>query len=373
MRQLVPYLILYINHRSIMKKIIYALPLLYSGLLMAGAILRIDRVDLLNGQKLIFLAEQHTGEIKKGLDAKNVCQKQFRPLDELFKRFVPRNRDYVLLLESHEALQEFNKLQHSETGFPLVGCEPGYLDRFYLKHMYDQEVGPVNVVANFDERTKNDWWMLNAVNLFRLSLDAYEKSGFNDNTLNEFRKKFGSMVNGRLNPNMRGYLQDFEGRLDRLRKRIACQVIGADVERINNLINWRTRNLAAFVNLVDKAAFAQKSPFEFLFDIAQMSKNQFYTQLNEIIVGQSERIREIHALIEFPNIIADLSLLDTILQARYPNVIISCGADHAEKLITYFFKDNPRVLRIRSLDMLADQMQNVDYASARVSQFVLGE
>lgn len=41
----------------------------YSAFIDAGAIIRIDRIDLMNGQKIIFFSEVHIGQINERVDS----------------------------------------------------------------------------------------------------------------------------------------------------------------------------------------------------------------------------------------------------------------------------------------------------------------
>lgn len=340
--------------------------------LFAGAILNIDRVDLINGQKIIFLSEQHADEISASLTSKGVCQKQFRPLSDLFNSFIPRKRDHILYIESHKALREYNRALHSEQSLPLVGCEPYYLDRFYLYNIYAENEWPqLDTVKNFDERTEDDWRLLSAEDLFSQYFEIYEKSGFNEAQFTQLKKSFVEWRSYNRNFDFKAYIKNFEKLLQALIARLESKMIPEDAQRVRNLVEWRMKNFAAFVNLVDKVTFINQPLFEFLFDYAQMTKNQFYPELNKLIVGQVRPITSTLDFVDFANIIADLSLLDAILFDRHKVMLVSCGAEHAEKVINYFFRNNPRVRSITSLNMLENQMlANPGYAAEQVLKFV---
>lgn len=343
----------------------------YAQMVPAGAILHIVRVDLLNGQKIIFLAEQHTDDITESLTSKDVCQKQFRPLSDLFSSFTPHKRNYILYIESHKALREYNRSLHTPESLPLTGCEPSYLDRFYLYNLYgENKWDQLDTVKNFDERTDNDWRLLNAEDLFSQYFEEYEKGGFNDVQLEQLKKRFLALPRYS-NLNFKAYINDFQKRLEALVARLEAKMTPEDAQRVRNFVNWRMRNFAAFVNLVDKVTFINQPLFDFLFDYARMTKKQFYTELNKLVVGQAEEIKSTLDLVDFANVIADLSLLDAILSDRHKVILVSSGSEHADKVVKYFFRDNPRVVSISTLNMLENQMvSNPGYAAERVLKFV---
>jgi hypothetical protein len=353
-------------------KIILFSLIFYAEMVHPGAILTIDRVDLVNGQKIIFLSEQHIGEVEKSLDAKDVCLKQSKPLSDLFTRFIPRKRDHILYIEAHKTLRDYNRSMHTEQSVPLVGCEPSYLDRFYLYNIYgENKWDQLDNVKNFDERTKDDWWLLSTEDFFSQYFELYKQGGFNDLQLAQLKKSFFERERYNKNFDFKAYIKDFEKRLQALVARLESKMTPEDAQRVRNLVEWRMKNFAAFVNLVDKVTFINQPLFEFLFDYAQMTKNQFYPELEKLVVGQAEPITSTLDFVEFVNVIADLSLLDVILSDRHKVIIVSCGAEHADKVIKYFFRNNPRVSKISSLNMIDRQMlASPSYAAEQVVKFV---
>lgn len=349
----------------------------YSAFLDAGAIIRIDRVDLMNGQKIIFFSEVHIGQINERIDAQYVCNRQRRALDSLFGRMMPFKTNISFYLESNDAIRRLNIATHETTGlFPLTGCEPSYFDSFYLNQMYGRtHWDQVDVVRNFDARTAQDWNLQNSAVMFDALITKYRESGFDKNRFDFLKNKFfNSSVFTPFNDPNNVYTADFSRRLAESIARIQKLVPVEDHPRVLNIGTSRLDKLNAFIVLKQHPRNANKTLFEFLFDMVEQHKENFYPQLSALLTQITQiptQITSMWDLVFFVSIIADLSLLEAIITDNHRVILISCGARHAQMVIDNFFKNNPRVRAVRSLDMLNQNIiGNLDYAEQAVINFV---
>lgn len=360
------------------KKTFILLLFLNCNQIFAGAILSIDRVDLISGKKIIFFSELHVGQTDKGLRSEYVCQRQRRPFYTLFQRMIPFKSNISLNIEFNEGIKNFNLARHKTTGlFSLAGCEPSFFDQFYLNYMYGRtQWDHVDTVRNFDARTTQDWNLQNSAIIFDDIFNKYKESGFDKNRFEFLKNKFFNtpeLFTPFNDPNNQ-YTSDFSRRLAESIAKIQNKVPVDDHPRVLTIGTSRLDKLHAFILLKQYARDANKSLFEFLFNMLEQHKENFYPQLNALLTQLTQsptQITTLWDLVFFVSIIADLSLLETIITDNHGVILISCGARHTRMVIDNFFRNNPRVRSIRSLDMLDQNIiGNFDYAEQAVINFI---
>lgn len=346
----------------------------FAGLLHAGAVIRIDRIDLINGKKIILFSELHIGPITPHISSEDLARRQSRIFNELFNTFIPNKNNYAMYIENSLPVKETNLEYYRKTEMTnLPGFATSWFDRFYLSDTHGPEANWefFDYSKNFDERVKVDW--LFAGNLspgFDRFYEEYRKGGFNEEYFQSFKKKFfESDKYKQFQELSKDYAQLFLTRLDVLKKRLEPKLSVQDFARLNALIESRIRMYSVYLNALQKAHFMNKNYFEFLFDLAHIFKADFYRNLSEIL-NLNETITAVANIAHFNAVIADLSLLYTLLTDQHPVILVSLGTNHS-KFIMDFFSGSPMTRSATFLDMLHPGMtHNLDIVSPAVINFV---
>ncbi len=346
----------------------------YAEFLDAGAVVRIDRIDLVNGKKIILFSEYHIGPITSSISSEDLARRQYRIFFELFSTFTPNKNNYAMYIENSVAVKEKNLEYYKNTQMSdLPGFASSWFDRLYLSDTHGFPEINWDYFAhlkNFDERTKTDWLLINVSHNFDRFYDEYKKREFNEDYFQSFKRRFFAHPDYiQLRELSKDYKRDFLIRLDELKNRLASKLTAQDFDRLNNMIEDRIKMYQFFLNALLKAGFMNKGYFEFLFEMAHLFKGDFYKNLAEIL-NLNEPLPAVTKIALFNSVIADLNLLDIILSDPHPVVLVSLGDSHS-KFITSFLIGSPMTRSATFLDMLHPGMvQNLDAASPAVIQFV---
>lgn len=360
---------------GILKKAFIILLFLQSGCLFAGAVIRIDRIDLKNGKKIILFGEKHKGPLSPELPNNEVCNRQFAPFLKLFDSFVRQKQNYALFIEYND----WSRSKDTASGliFGMPGCATAWFDRFYEGLRTGKQEWPfIDTVVNFDRRTKFDALTLELFGALASFQKGYQESGY---ALFNERKKYLT-ASGPLAAYYKEWkelfskipIQEFEKRLEQHMIRLQGLLSPSDYQILLKLINVRTLLLAQYIYFESKARFLNTTTFDYVLDLMGSAKNNFYKELAEF-VNSDVPLNSPYLLVSFINIITDLSLLEMILTDHHPIILVSLGANHAHNVIENFLKQSQMTRSVKSLDMLDPQILNSpEYAVKAVMEFVHG-
>ncbi len=367
---------------QMIKKAFILLLLLQGGYLFAGAVIRIDRIDLKNGKKVILFGEKHSGPIDPGqqnpvLQNMEVCNRQFAPFLQLFNSFTSHKQNYALFIEYNDWSRGLDIASGLIFGMP--GCATAWFDRFYEGLRTGRQNWPfVDIVANFDKRTKFDALTLEMFGGLAKIQKGYQESGYAPAFFDERKNRM--TVSDSIAPYYKEWkelfsripIQEFEKRLEQQMIRLNRLLSPADYQTLFNLINARTFMLAQYIYFESKVRFLNTNTVDYTLDLMGSAKNNFYNQLAEF-VRSDVPLQSPYRLVSFINIITDLSLLEIILTDPHPVLLVSLGANHVHSLIENFFKQSEMTRSVRTLNMLDPQMlNNSEYAVQAVMEFVHG-
>lgn len=359
-----------------MKRFIIFILILHASLLHAGAVMRMYRVDLKNGQRIIFFAERHKGAISPTLGAEEVCLKQYKPFGQLFLKLAPIKNRIVLFIEYAIPIQQYYIKMQGQTGISnLTGCEQSYFDQFNLGIMSGRkEWSFVDGVYNFDPRDEAGWLLHYFSSMFDGYFEQYRKSGFNDQLWNDLKRQFFGYPEYKiLAAGLPRFIEQVVPHVDSYIRRFKTILSPDDTKLLMDLIESRMSVYPSLQNVQQKASFLNKSFFEFLFDMAQLFKENFHKELCDLTYCTFP-LKNIFFLTVIPALFTDLALLWTTLNDRHPIIMVSTGANHAELLFKAFFQHSQVTRSVRSLNMVdPEMMQNLDFASQKVEEFVLGD
>jgi hypothetical protein len=362
---------------QMIKKAFILLLLLQGGYLFAGAVIRIDRIELKNGKKIFLFGEKHSGLINPELQNDVVCTKQFNPFLQLFSSFVNQKNNYVLFIEYNDWLRAKHALGGLTLGMP--GCALAWFDRFYEGYRTNRTDWPfVAEVKNFDQRTPFDVLTLELFQVLTKIQKKYQESGYAQAVFDESKNRI--TTSGIYIPEYKEWkelfnstpIAQFEKRLEQHMARLERLLSPADYQALFTLINQRTHFLAQYMYFESKARFLNTTTFDYILDLIGSAKDNFYPELTEF-VRSDVPLQSPYILVSFINVITDLSLLETILTDPHPVLLVSLGASHVHYLIESFFKQSEMTRSVRTLNMLDPQMlNNPEYAAQAVMEFVHG-
>lgn len=362
---------------KILKKAFILLLFLQNSNLFAGAVVRIDRIDLKNGKKILLFGEKHTRPINTELQNDVVCTKQFNPFLQLFTSFMNQKNNYALLIEYND----WTRAQHTVAGriFGLPGCALAWFDRFYEGNRTNRTDWPfVDVVKNFDQRNIFDALTLELFGELASIQKQYQESGYADEVFSALKNRM--IQSSSFAPIYKQWkeifkntpIAEFEKRLAQHLVQLERLIPPADYHMLLNLLNQRTKMLAQYIYFESKARFLNTTTIDYVLNLIGTAKNNFYPELTEFV--QSDILLQTpYTLVSFINVITDLSLLEMILTDPHPVLLVSLGANHAHNLVETFFKQSQMVQSVRTLNMLDPQiLNNPDYAIKAVMEFVHG-
>ncbi len=357
------------------KKVFILLFFSQNSVLFAGAVLRIDRIDLKNGKKIILFGEKHRGPINPELQNNEVCNRQFTPFLQLFHSFIRQKQNYALLIEYNDWSRSRDTVSGQTFGMP--GCAAAWFDRFYEGLRTGKQDWPfVDTVVNFDKRTKFDALTLEMFGALVRFQKGYQESGYA--LFNE--RKNHMTVSGPVAPYYKEWkelfsstpIREFEKRLEQQMIQLNRLLSPADYQILFNLINARTLLLAQYMYFESKVRFLNTTTVDYTIDLIGSAKNNFYKELAEFIRSDVP-LNTPYLLVSFINVITDLSLLEMILTDTHPVILVSLGANHAHNVIENFLKQSEMTRSVKSLDMLDPQiLNNPEYAVKAVMEFVHG-
>jgi hypothetical protein len=171
-------------------------------------------------------------------------------------------------------------------------------------------------------------------------LREYKKSGYDPDYFAKAKQDFFESDDYQL------FTEQFQAwdsavlnRLQNMEEHFRRSLSAKDFESMMNLIDARTKNFATAVTLNKKAAFMNQNIFEFLFDLAQLCKEDFFKIVKSEGVNPSEDIATIWSLFDVFNLFVDVTLIQKALTDPHPFVLVHCGFVHAEHAMAYFFQE----------------------------------
>lgn len=358
---------------SRIKKAFIFLLLVQNISLFAGAVARIDRADLKDGRKIILLSEYHKGPITPAISAEMLAPHQYRIFEELFHTMIPRKQNYAFYIEQMDPLKNYllQLLGRSGDTTHIPGYAPSWFDRVYLAYIYGQQnLASVDFIKNFDRRTDADWLLQNVSAQFDNYYRNYRNSGFNPEAANELQQAFFNEPDYKEYVEaMPDYNKRFLARLAELKNNLKSILTKKDFARLETMIDQKMWTYPMYLNALQKAQFANKTFFEFLFEMSRVFGASFYEQLSASLY-QGKPVASIFELTSFTRILADLGLLEVVLTDRHPVLLVSSGAYHAT-FVMDFLRESNLARSVSSLDMLAPHMiDDSDAAVAKAIQFV---
>jgi len=358
--------------KKIAKKFFYLVAFwgLQSFNMQAGAIMQLHKVRLPE-KTIILFGEIHQGLIENtSYDATYVAQRQQPALSTLFQDFTQMKSNVGIHIECCDAMKEaLIDFQQQNPG-RIFDYPSTFFDHFYSRYAHDQESPYLSSINNFDSRQPIETCLLFLARAFDEFLDGYRASGYNPEYFAKAKQEFFESDEYQLfieespewHTAILNRLQNIE---DNFRRFLPVQ----NFENIMNLIDARTKNLAALILLKQKAAFMNKNIFQLLFDFAEFSKNDFFNLLKSDSFFASEDIAFVWSLFDVINLFVDLRLIENVLNDQHPIVLVHCGFQHTEYAMEYFFQEYAQHTDV--LDLLTEEYLNdANHCYRAMRQFI---